>query len=94
MLKVLHSSLNINKNDIIESLYELEKLKKRINSSNLTDKNPSLSVAEYISGIPVIYYPFGLKASAIRFKNSLQENAKIHAFTEDIIESSHNGIMS
>ena len=44
--------------------------------------------------IPVIYYPFGLQSAAIRFKNSLQENAKIHVITEDVIEVCHNGIMS
>jgi glucose/mannose-6-phosphate isomerase len=31
----------------------------------------------------------GLQAAAIRFKNSLQENAKIHAITEDVIEACH-----
>ena len=33
-----------------------------------------------------------MKAAAIRFKNSLQENAKIHASIEDVIEASHNSI--
>lgn len=42
----------------------------------------------------MIYYPAGLHATAIRFKNSLQENAKIHAITEDVIEAHHNGIVS
>jgi len=32
--------------------------------------------------------------TAIRFKNSLQENAKTHAIIEDVIESGHNGIVS
>ena len=53
-----------------------------------------MRLAEWISGIPVIYYPFGLQASAVRFKNSLQENAKRHAMTEDIIEAGHNDIVS
>ena len=35
-----------------------------------------------------------MQAAAIRFKNSLQENAKIHAITEDVIEACHNGIVS
>ncbi|MDH5418555.1 MAG: glucose-6-phosphate isomerase, partial [Nitrosopumilus sp.] len=56
--------------------------------------NPALNLAEWISGIPLIYYPAGLQAAAIRFKNSLQENAKMHAITEDVVESSHNGIVS
>ena len=42
----------------------------------------------------MIYYPWGLQAAAIRFKNSLQENAKIHAMAEDVIEACHNGIVS
>jgi len=50
-------------------------------------------LAEWISGIPLIYYPWGLQAAAIRFKNSLQENAKTHAIIEDVIEASHNGIV-
>jgi glucose/mannose-6-phosphate isomerase len=42
----------------------------------------------------MIYYPFGLQAVGIRFKNSLNENAKMHAFTEDVIETCHNGVVS
>ena len=42
----------------------------------------------------MIYYPFGLQSVAIRFKNVLQENAKIHATAEDVIEACHNGIVS
>ena len=94
MLKVLHSSFEIKQNDIMESLIELENLKKKISSLNLTDENPALSLAKWISGIPMIYYPFGLQAAAIRFKNSLQENAKTHAVSEDIIEFCHNGIVA
>ena len=94
ILNVLHSTLKIKQNDIMESLDELENIKKKISSSNLTDENPSLSLAKWIVGIPMIYYPFGLEAAAIRFKNSLQENAKIHAATEDIIEFCHNGIVA
>ena len=42
----------------------------------------------------IVYYPWGLNAVAIRFKNSLQENAKLHALAEDVIEACHNGIVS
>ena len=51
-------------------------------------------MAQWISYFPIIYYPWGLHSAAIRFKNSLQENAKTHVFAEDIIESSHNGIVA
>jgi glucose/mannose-6-phosphate isomerase len=93
-LKVLGPILPVKKQDILNSITELEKLSKQISSTNLNEKNPSLSLAEWISGIPVIYYPFGLQAAAIRFKNSLQENAKCHAITEDVIEACHNDIVS
>jgi len=94
MLKILESVIPIKKVDVIESLEKLEILKKEISSNNLTEDNSSLSLARWISDIPLIYYPWGLQAAAIRFKNSLQENAKIHAITEDVIEASHNGIVS
>ena len=94
ILNVLHSTFDINKQDITDSINELEKLYKSISSTNLTMDNPSLDLAKWISGIPIIYYPFGLQGAAIRFKNSLQENAKTHAMVEDIIEACHNGIVS
>ncbi len=94
ILKVLGSVLPIKEQDIRDSINELEKTRHRISSTNLNDTNTSLKLAEWISGIPVIYYPFGLEAAAIRFKNSLQENAKRHAMIENVVESSHNGIVS
>jgi glucose/mannose-6-phosphate isomerase len=75
-------------------LEKLELVSKEISSENLSDTNPSLNLANWITGIPIIYYPWGLQAAAIRFKNSLQENAKTHAIIEDVIESGHNGIVS
>ena len=94
ILNVLHSTLKIKKQDILESIIELENINKIINSSNLTNTNKSLNIAKKISGIPLIYYPFGLQAVAIRFKNVIQENIKIHAIVEDIVEACHNGIVS
>ena len=92
--KVLHQTLNIKEEDILESIEKLNELNKKINSSNLTDSNPAINLAKWITNIPIIYYPYGLQASAIRFKNSLQENCKIHAIAEDVIEACHNGIVS
>ena len=93
MLKILEPIIPIAKNDIHESIHELENLCKKISSKNLNEQNPALSLAYWITKIPVIYFPWGLQACAIRFKNSLQENAKIHAISEDVIEASHNGIV-
>lgn len=94
MLKVLESLIPLKKEEIYESLSTLELLREKISSTNLNETNPALLLAKWITGIPMIYYPYGLQAAAIRFKNSLQENAKNHAATEDIIEASHNGIVS
>jgi len=94
ILKVLNSVIPIQKHDILESLDELEKTSQQIYSNNLTETNPALNLAKWISGIPMIYYPFGLQAAATRFKNSLQENTKSHVMTEDVIEACHNCIVS
>jgi len=94
MLKILKFILPITKNEIIESITNLEKIGTEISSNNLTESNQALNLAKWISEIPLIYYPWGLQASAIRFKNSLQENAKTHALSEDVIEACHNGIVA
>ena len=94
ILKTLNSIIPLKKQEIIDSLKQLELISKEISSEDLSDKNPSVNLAHSIAGVPVIYYPWGLQAAAIRFKNSLQENAKTHAIIEDVIESSHNGIVS
>ena len=52
-----------------------------------------MELATWLPEIPVIYFPWGLESAAIRFKNSLQENAKMHVISEDVIEACHNGIV-
>ena len=94
MLKELENILPINKNEILESIKELKKIKECISSKNLNHTNIAINLANEIKEIPIIYYPWGLQAAAIRFKNSLQENSKMHVITEDIIEASHNGIVA
>jgi len=93
-LNVLEDLLPINKSDILESLNLLNGTQMEINSSNLTDNNPALRFAKSIKNIPVIYYPAGLEAAAIRFKNSVQENAKTHIISENVIEACHNGVVA
>jgi glucose/mannose-6-phosphate isomerase len=94
ILHVLDLIIPIDASDVKESIIMLEKIFENINSDNLTGSNHALGLAEWISGIPLIYYPWGLQAAAIRFKNSLQENTKTHAIIEDVIEACHNGIVS
>jgi len=94
MLGVLGSVFGIKRSDIRESIEILYKTGRKVNSENLSPANPALSLASWIRSTPVIYYPHGLNAAAIRFKNSLQENSKIHVMAEDVIEMCHNGIVS
>ena len=94
MLKILESILPISKTEIFEALKTMENTRELIFSKNMTNDNPAMELAKYTNQIPIIYYPFGLESAAIRFKNSLQENAKIHAMAEDVIEACHNGIVS
>ena len=94
MLKELQHILPINEDEIFHAINELKKIRENICSEKLNDVNISINLAKEIKNIPIIYYPWGLQAAAIRFKNSLQENSKIHVITEDIIEASHNGIVA
>jgi len=94
MLKVLEPVIPIRKEEVKESLNQLEKTGKEISSSNLTETNPAMDLAAWITKIPLVYYPQGLQASAVRFKNSLQENAKLHVMIEEVGEACHNGIVS
>ena len=94
ILKVLHVTLGINQKDILESITELEKMQTKINSSNITNSNVAFNLAKWITHTPMIYYPFGLQSVGIRFKNCLNENSKIHASTEDMLEACHNGVVA
>ena len=94
ILKILNSIIPITENEVNDSIKQLEMTRDLISSNNLNENNISLNLAEWIEGIPIIYYPFGLQSSAIRFKNSLQENSKKHSMVEDIVESCHNGIVA
>ena len=94
MLKILQPILKIKEHDITDSLNQMTKLQENISSKNLTESNQAIKISEWINQIPITYYPGGLQSAAIRFKNSLQENAKIHAVIEEVVESAHNGVMA
>ena len=94
ILNILREIIPIKKTSVEEAISSLEITRNNIFSNNLTEDNISLKLAEWIKDIPLIYYPWGLQSAAIRFKNSLQENSKIHAMTEDVIEACHNDIVA
>jgi len=94
ILSFLGNNFRIRIDDVHESIKLLEETAKKINSNNLSEENQSLSLGMWINKIPVIYYPYGLYAAALRFKNSLKENCKSNAMTEDVVEACHNNIVS
>ena len=94
MLAILRPILPIKESDVLESIESLKLVGEKINSKNISATNPALQIAEWIEHTPVLYYPGGLQSAAIRFKNSLQENCKMHVIAEDVIEACHNGIVS
>lgn len=91
MLAVLNGIVGVNRHDVAESIRVMKRTRTDITGDG---PNPARDLAEWLTGIPVVYYPWGLKAAAVRFKNSLQENAKTHAIAEDVLEASHNGIVA
>ena len=94
ILNTLQPILPVKKNEIAQSIKKIELLSENISTNNLTKNNQAINLAEWITLIPITYYPHGLKAAAVRFKNSLQENSKSHAITENIVEMCHNGIIA
>ena len=93
-LNILEQIVPVKKTDVSESIESLFNMQKSISSKNLNETNEALQTAEWIKEIPIVYYPSGLQSAAIRFKNSMQENAKVHVITEDVIEACHNGIVA
>ena len=95
MLGAFEEILPLHRRDVSEAIARLEDMHAKISSQNLNcSDNVAQNTAERLGPIPLIYYPFGLQAAAIRFKNVLQENAKTHAIIEDVVEACHNGIVA
>ena len=94
ILKIIEPNIPVKNSEIKKSLQELKDTRKTISSENLSDTNEALNIANFLDSVPIIYYPWGLQAAAIRFKSSLQENSKMHTMVEDIVEASHNGIVA
>ena len=94
ILNILSPIIPIPEKDIQDTLDKMQEVKKIISIKNDSENNVAMSLAKWISHIPLIYYPWGLECVAIRFKSSLQENSKTHVIIEDIVESCHNGVVA
>lgn len=85
---------------IREPRYEIEEAKKllgevrgKISVTVPLEKNRSKTLADRLrGGIPVIFSTDLLNAAATRFKDCLNENSKIHAFSDSMPEIAHNEI--
>ena len=58
ILKTIRTIVPIREDEISSCLRNLENVKNEIYSKNLSNDNPSVNLANWISGIPVIYYPW------------------------------------
>ena len=94
--RILHESnlLKNNWKEVLNSIIELEKTSRMIMSETSLDNNPAKKIAlEIFKKIPLIYGSPLNRSVAIRFKDSLNENAKIHAVTDTLPELCHNEVM-
>ena len=79
--------------ELKRSVETIESIGESICINRPIEKNPAKLIAQRIhKSIPVIYAPLLLRGSALRFKNSLNENAKLHAIVEVLPELCHNDI--
>lgn len=93
MLRILQPILSVHEKEILDSLNQLFVTKQKIYSKNITDTNPSIDLAWWFPKTPVVYYSKLLEASAVRFRNSFNENAKSHAIANEMTEACHNEIV-
>lgn len=91
ILKVFENGIE---EQIASSLETLRSLSRSTRSSSPTSANMAKKIALFIGRtLPVCYYNCDLRAAGIRFRNSLNENAKTHAISEDVEEACHNSIV-
>lgn len=95
MLKVLESVESSIEGHVKSSLAALSELGGRIKSTVPTKQNAAKKLAMFMkdAATPICYFGAPMKPAGIRFKNSLNENSKIHAISEDIEESCHNSVV-
>jgi len=80
------------KSDLIKSLPALRKFRGSVWMRN--PETPAKRIAEKIHGkVPAIYASVSLSTAALRWKNQMNENSKIIAFSGTIPELNHNEIV-
>jgi glucose/mannose-6-phosphate isomerase len=82
-------------NEVAETISSMKRMARRISSSVPTARNPSKQLARLLANsTPKIYGSSITKGVATRFKNSLNENAKMHASVAYAPDLFHNEIES
>lgn len=81
-------------NDIATMHLTLDKIRKDVSTDASASFNIAGKIADFLdSGFIFCFISPNLLSAGIRFKNSLNENAKMHCLTESIMEASHNEIV-
>ncbi|MBI4257493.1 MAG: bifunctional phosphoglucose/phosphomannose isomerase [Thaumarchaeota archaeon] len=82
---------NAKERELVECLDIMRDVGNQTSTRASTRLNPAAMLAKMTKNCqPIIYTPLTLKAAAIRFKNSLNENAKVHSSVEMLPELCHN----
>jgi glucose/mannose-6-phosphate isomerase len=94
-LSIVSPFLNITLDDELATLGEnIANLYDNINMSIPEDRNIAKRIANFLLvGFPFCYASPNLLPAVTRFKNSMNENAKLHCVRDSILEASHNDIV-
>lgn len=94
-LRIIDPFLENSMNRSLKDLYShLLKIKRNISTRTSERTNISKQVASFIrNGFAFCFTSPYLLSAATRFKNSLNENAKVHCLRESVLEASHNEIV-
>jgi glucose/mannose-6-phosphate isomerase len=96
-LKLLTYSpfLNSMQSQIDDSIQTMVDVGKKIRMECVFEENPAKQLAKWmLGGMPAIYCSPLQRGVGIRFKNSVNENAKINAIAGEILDSCHNELVS
>jgi glucose/mannose-6-phosphate isomerase len=94
-LTIISSFLKISlKQEIISIPNNIDSIIRSTTIDIAEESNVAKKIGRFVSdGFPFCYSSPSLLPAATRFKNSLNENAKIHCIRESILEASHNDVV-
>lgn len=83
----------VSPSEVSNTIITLRKLKEDLGVASEFKNNEAKQIAHHLNNTyPIIYGPLEFRGVLIRFKNSLNENAKVHASVEILPEACHNAI--